>query len=223
MLRDFERAAYAIVVPVVALCTFQFAHGLLVAPLTRELAALEAQIKESRTKSTWVQGVREKAAVIERQLELAAPLDREIGGFLVGEADRIRIGEARDKALQNLDAKYIPQDGARMSEFNVETAEDLDLELSKLKKTFQDHCPKGANLGNWTAQSTVALRRVDETFTLECSFDALIKFITRIEASTPMLEVTRLQARGLQTQGATADQVQATVTVSALSFPVDEE
>lgn len=221
--RGREAILLAIALPVLAYVTFQVAYGLLVAPLVREISALEAQIRDVRARSTWIQGVREKGAVMESQNELAVPLDREIGTYLLGESDGIRVSEARDKALQNLDARYVPQDGARMTEFNVETIEDLDLELSKLKKSFQDNSPKGANLGPWTARSTVPMRRVDETFVLECSFDALLGFIARIESSTPFLEVTRLQARGLQVHGSGPGRVQATLTLSTLSIPADED
>lgn len=218
-----DRLALAIVVPLVTAVTFQIAHGFLVAPLTRELATLEAQIRECRAKSSWIQSVREKGAGIESQLDMAAPIERDIANFLVGETDRVRIGEARDKALQNLDAKYIPEGAPRTTALHVDTSEDLDLELNTLKKKFIEYFPKGANLGTWMSKSTVSLRRVDETFGLECSLDVLLKFIARIEASSPMLEVTRLQVGRLQVAGGGADRVQATLTVSTVSYSVDED
>jgi hypothetical protein len=219
--RDYVR--YGVALPVVAWITFHFAYGILVTPLASEWKALDSQLKETRTKSAWAQGWNEKCTSVEKQLEIQAPLEHEIAGYLVREADTIRIGEARDRALRDLEAVFIPQDAARPGAFNFETAEDLDRELSMLKKGFQETFYKGSSLANWTARSMISIQRIDETFGLECPHDSVLKFIARIESSAPFLEVTKLRAQGLQVQGGKQDKVHATVTISALAFPQEED
>lgn len=192
----------------------------LVAGKTEQLEEIRQGVREARDEIAWFRELAAKVEATEKRATELEALEKETGPHLLaGEADRLKMTIARDETLNSLpEVTLIPSGGLPAPERLVfHPIEDLSGELEALKQRFQKSHPQ-ERFQEWGGPRPIEVLRYLESYRIEATYEAALEYLAKIETSPTYMEVTDLEAEGLEGTGG-EKLVRMDLTLSGLSLP----
>lgn len=194
-----------------------------VKPLLDRQARVRAQIARVHQSKTWVRGLNSRVKQAERKIRALQPALDELQSYLLrDEGDRLRVSLARDHAARDLPGLVItPAETSPATKLTYRIPVDPNEQLNRLKQQFALENPRVA-FPRWAVTQTIEVMRFSERVTVEAPLKILLRFLSRIEAESLLVQVTELKLSLPDPESPESNISRATVELSALSLPTED-
>lgn len=224
MIRRADLWLMALVVAFVAWAGHEVGYKRHLHPILERTAGVRAQTARIRSERQWFRSLRAQIARTRLKLRAVAPLLESLQAHLVrDEGERFRLAITRDLVARGVEGLALvsadPPAPAVRQAFRKPV--DPNEQLGRLRQEFLRVHPQ-AVVQRWAVAGTIDTIRYHDRFDVEATVTALVRFLGRIEAQPPLMQVTYLGLSAAGGASGSGPRVRATIEVAGLGLPWEE-